>query len=352
MAKHKIAVGIDRGFGATKYWSDLVSGHIESLVAPITEERANELMNNNKGDKSVIILHVDNEYFLVGSYVAEVEPTYAERDLRRSRDGKNETILFLAGMGLATDEVNEADLVVSTGLPTDDHDAIKDEYAKKIMNDGNAYKFTLYVGSKRFNKSLSVIKANIENQPKGTIISVINKKLGEGMSWDELKKRKFGIIDFGFNTSDASSYVGKDIVKGDKINFSTFAMVEIVATAKKLIDSNFKTKKKEDEVLKSLETCEVKVKGSFKDCSEQVKLAFEEKGNLLVNEVASKWESVIDTYDELILSGGCVANEVFANILRGLFEQHTGWDVTIPENPRMANAFGFYLISASILQNL
>lgn len=352
MSMHRIALGLDRGFGATKYYSDLTSGHIESLVAPISEERAKELIRNNEGDQNVIILHVGDNYYLVGSYVAEVEPTYAERDLRRSRDGKNETILFLAGMGLATGEINEAELVITTGLPTDDYDSLKEEYENKILNNGEPYRFTIYIGSKKLDKTLKVIKANIENQPKGTIISVINTKLSKGISWNELKKRKFGVIDFGFNTTDASSYVGKDIVKGDKINFSTFAMVEIMATAKKLIESSFKTKKKEDEILKALETCRVKVKGKYLDCTEQVKQTFLEKGDRIVNEIASKWETIIDTYDELILTGGCMANEMFAEIMKDLFKKYTDWEVTIPDNPRMDNAFGFYLISVSILQNL
>lgn len=350
--KTKIAIGVDRGFGATKYYSDILSGHVDSLVAPITEERANELIENNCDDENVIVIKIGDEYYLIGSYVAKVEPAYAERDLRRSRDSINETILFVAGMGLATGDVEEADLIVTTGLPTDDYDRLRDAYEKKVLNDGQPYEFTIFRAGKEYKKSLRVVRASIENQPKGTIIATINKKLAEGMNWSELKNRRFAVCDIGFNTTDLSIYVGKDIVRGEKINFSTFAMVQIVATAKKLIEETFNCKKTEDEILESLITGQVKIRGQMKDCSEQIREAFTRNANLLVSEIMSKWEVYLDSFDEMILTGGTLANCLFADILQSLFEEKCGWNVTVPNNPQYANAFGFYLISASILQNI
>lgn len=350
--KNRIAIGVDRGFGATKYYSDILSGHVDSLVAPITDKRAAELIVNNADDENVIIIKIDGEFYLIGSYVAKVEPSYAERDLRRSRDGVNETILFIAGMGLATGDVEEADLVVTTGLPTDDYDRLKESYEQKILNENKPYEFSIFRAGKEYKKSLRVIKTSIENQPKGTIITAINRKLADGADWNELKSRRFAICDIGFNTTDLSIYVGKDIVRGEKINFSTFAMVQIVATAKKFIEEAFNCKKTEDEILESLISGEVKIRGKMKDCSEQVKDAFIKNANLLVSEITSKWEVYLDSFDEMILTGGTLANCVFADILQSLFEEKCGWDVTVPENPQYANAFGFYLISASILQNM
>lgn len=350
--KNRIAIGVDRGFGATKYYSDILSGHVDSLVAPITDKRAAELIANNADDENVIIIKIDGEFYLIGSYVAKVEPSYAERDLRRSRDGVNETILFIAGMGLATGDVEEADLVVTTGLPTDDYDRLKESYEQKILNENKPYEFSIFRAGKEYKKSLRVIKTSIENQPKGTIITAINRKLADGVDWNELKSRRFAICDIGFNTTDLSIYVGKDIVRGEKINFSTFAMVQIVATAKKFIEEAFNCKKTEDEILESLISGEVKIRGKMKDCSEQVKDAFIKNANLLVSEITSKWEVYLDSFDEMILTGGTLANCVFADILQSLFEEKCGWDVTVPENPQYANAFGFYLISASILQNM
>lgn len=350
--KNRLAVGLDRGFGATKYCSNIVSSHIDSLVAPISKERAKELMENNIDDSNVIILKVADEYFLVGSYVADVEPSYAERDLRRSRDGLNESILFLAGMGLATGNVNEAELIITTGLPTDDYDRLKDSYEQKILNENKPYEFSILRNGKELKKSLNVIRANVENQPKGTVISIINKKLSDGMSWKDLKSRKFAITDIGFNTTDLSVYVGKDIVRGDKINFSTFAMAQIVATAKKLIDEKFNCRKTESEVLESLKTGNVQIRGKINDCSEQVKKAFEKNAVLLVQEITSKWEDILDTFDEMVLTGGTLENYLFAEVLKKLFEEKCGWEVTVVENPQYANAYGFYLVSSSIAQKI
>lgn len=352
MTRQRIAVGMDRGFGGTKYESDLADGILESLVAEISFARAKEIFQNNQGDESVLVIEYLDKCYLTGRYVAEVEPSSAERNLIRDRRDINETILFLVGLGLASGKVKNCDVVVTTGLPTDDYESIKEEYAKKIMNNDEPYVFTLYQGSEKYEKNIKVIAANIENQPKGTVISVIDKKLTEGMNWNNLKNRRFGINDFGYNTTDGSSYVGKDIVKGDKINFSTSAMAEIVATTKKLINNHFKTNKNENDILKAIETCEVKIKGEWVDCTSIIAQALEASGKQLVEQISSKWASVIDTFDELILSGGCVENKMFAEILTKLYKENTGWDITIPDNPRMANAHGFYLISASIMQNM
>lgn len=348
----KIAIGLDRGFGATKYFSDITFGHIDSLVAPITKERARDIITNNIDDKSVYVVKMDEQYYLVGSYVSSVEPAHAKRDLKRTRDGINETVLFVTGMGLASGNVEVAEVVITTGLPTDDHDRYKESYKKKILNDGKPYKFSIFHLGVEYKKVLTVIDTKIENQPKGTIISVINKKMGEGISWSELKSRRFGICDVGFNTTDTSMYVGKDIVTGDKINFSTFAMSQVVATAKKKIEDAFNCNKSEDDILKALITNEVKVKGKDTNCTAQIKEAFNENGKLLVSEITSNWEEMLDTFDELILTGGALKNETFAEILKKFFEEQTGWQVTIAENPQYANAFGFYLIAASIVVKL
>lgn len=349
---HRMAIGLDRGFGATKFYSELVKNNVESLVAPITEERAKELIENNREDGNVIISKIDGKYYLIGSYVAQVEPAYAQRDLRRSREGGNETILFITGLGLATRDIEEGELVVTTGLPTDDYERLKESYEKTILNNNKPYEFSIYRSGKEYKKKLKVIKANIENQPKGTIINVINKKLAAKQDWNQLKSRRFAICDIGFNTTDLSIYVGKDIVRGEKINFTTFAMVQIVATAKRLIEQNFNCKKTEDEILEALKTGQVKIRGKMKDCSKQVEQAFHTNAELLVNEITSKWETYLDSFDEMILTGGTLANCEFADTLQALFEEKCGWDVTIPEDPQHANAFGFYLISASILQNM
>lgn len=345
------AIGIDRGFGATKYCCQDKFGCIDSLVAPISQKRAIELINNNKDDDSVIIIEVNNEYYLVGSYVASVEPSYAERDLRRTRDDINETILFITAMGLATKNCSEQELVITTGLPTEDYNKLKKSYSEKILNNNKPYHFIIYNRNEKIEKTLTIVKTNIENQPKGTIITTINQKLLEGENWNSLKNKKFAVCDVGFNTSDFSIYVGKDIVNGEKINFSSFAMVQIVATAKKIIEDVFNCKKTEDEILNAFKTGKIKIRGKTEDCSEYTKKAFIKNADLLVREITSKWELFLDSFDEMILTGGVLENHIFANLLKALIKEKCGWNITVPESPQYANAFGFYLIAESILNN-
>lgn len=345
-----ICTGIDRGFGFTKYFSDMVQGgSFDSLVAPISEERAKELISNNKDDENVVVLKRGEDFYLVGNYVAQVEPAYSERDLRRNRnnDNINETILFLAAMGLATGDVEKANIIVTTGLPTDDYDKAKHTYSKTILNNRQPYIFSIIRNGKEYKKEITVVRANIENQPKGTIISIFEDKLSKGVSWSDIKSCRFAICDIGFNTTDLSIYVGKDIVRGEKINFSTFAMVQIASTCKRLIEDHFTCVKSEDEIIEAMKTGMVKIKGKMVDCSELVHKGFLENAEQLINELSSKWEKYLDTFDEMILTGGAVNNPDFAEILKEQISEKCGWEVTVCPDPQFANARGFYIISCN-----
>lgn len=344
-----VSAGIDRGFGGSKYYSDLIQGgYVESMVAPISEERAKEIIANKKEDDEVIVFKEEDLYFLVGKAVAQLEPSYAERDLSRGRDSINETVLFKVCMGLSTGDFEDSKLVIATGLPTDDLPKLKGFYKNKLLNEGKPYQFSIFKCGKEYKKNINVIKVTIENQPKGTVIAVLNKKLLEGAIMSEINARRFGICDMGYNTTDLSMYVGKDMVSGDKINFSTFATEQIVATAKKIIDATFETNKSEQEILDALKTHTIKKRGKDVDCTKEIKEAFETNAQLLLKEIRTKWQKYLDTLDEFIITGGTLENEIFAEILSNLFEQECGWGTVVPDNPQFANAFGFYLIAVSI----
>ncbi|MFW6025312.1 MAG: hypothetical protein ACOCRX_03130 [Candidatus Woesearchaeota archaeon] len=346
-------IGIDRGFATTIFSSNEVEGIIDSLVAPLSKEQAEEIINNNKDDKDVILIKEEDNYYLCGSYVAEVKPSYAERDLRRSREtSSNERILFMAAMALGTKNVTEAKLVVTTGLPTDDFKKDKETYKNLILNNKKPYEFSLFKCGKEYKKKISVVYANIENQPKGTVIVSINEKLKNKENWRDIKTQKIAISDFGFNTLDNSVYVGKDIVDDDKINFSTQSMAQVAALTKKYIETELKTTKTENEVLKAIETGKVKIRGKYEDCKPQVVKAFTESVRSYLNEIASKWDSIVDSFDEWIINGGPLEDENFTEILKEQYSKILNWEVTIPKHPQKTNARGFNIISQGIVQKM
>lgn len=349
MINNIVAVGLDRGFGGTKYFSDLEQGLFDSLIAPISEKRAKEIMSNTKGNKKVLILKKDDSYYLVGSYVSLLEPTYAERDLTRSRNNENEALLFMVGMGLATGPLSNCSLVVTTGLPTADYEKMNLQYEMDIENNHEPYIFSVFKGSREFKKNLIVQKANVENQPKGTIITVMNEKMLKNIDINAITTRRYGIGDIGFNTADFAMYLGKDIIKGVNNNFSTFALAKILTNIQSAIEDDLKCKKNQNDIIDSLVSYKVKVKGVDEDCRKQVEEGFMSNAHLLVKEVKSKWESYLDSLDEIILTGGVVENKFFFTIMQELFKKELGWSVIKPEQAQMANAYGFYLISMSIL---
>lgn len=347
------AIGVDRGFGSTKFVSKYKVDFVDSLVAPISENRAKEIMSNNPNDEKLIILKdYDDKYYLIGEFVSLLEPSYAERDLRRNRNNENEIILFKAGMGLSVEETESVDVVVTTGLPTDDYETLKDKYIADIEQNHEPYIFTIFIGNREYPKNIVVRKANVENQPKGTIITMINQKLRNREDWQEIKNSKYGVADLGFNTTDLSMYVGKDIIVGENNNFSSFGMSKILTSIKKDIESAFKCKKSENDILEALTTYVIKVKGKTINCQEIVEKGFEKNAELLVREISSKWEEYLDSLDEIILTGGVVENDFFFEVLKGLFKQELEWDISKPTKSRFANANGFYLVSESILSKI
>lgn len=347
------AIGVDRGFGATKFVSKNIKKLVDSLVAPISEDRAKEIMENNPNDEKLIILKdADNKYYLIGEYVSLIEPTYAERDLRRNRNNENESVLFKVGMGLSITSSERAEVIVTTGLPTDDYAALKDKYISDIERNHEPYLFSVFIGNKEYPKNIIIRKANVENQPKGTIITIINEKLRKRENWNVIKTKKYGVVDLGFNTSDPSMYVGKDIIVGENNNFSTFGMSKILTSIKKDIETTFKCRKSENDILEALTTYKIKVRGTTVDCKEIVEKGFEKNAELLVREISSKWEDYLDSLDEIVLTGGVVENEFFYNVLVKLFKEELGWDVYKPDESRFANAYGFYLVSESILAKM
>lgn len=347
-----VSIGIDRGFGSAKTYSDFIkNGAIESLVAPISEERALDLIENKNGDESVIILKSNDEYYLVGKSVAELEPDYGRRDLDRKRDGLNEQVLFKACLGVATKNLEEVKAVVVTGLPTADLDRLKDVYKEQILNDNKPYEFSIFIKGEEFKKKIHVIKTSIQNQPKGTVITVMNEKLQKDRN-AKVGDIRFGIGDIGYNTTDLSRYEGKIISSGQKTNFSTFATEKIIAKIKKLIDDKFYTDKSEQDIINALKTGYIKRRGKDEDCKNEIIQGFTENAKILVKEIRSNWGSILDTIDEFILTGGILANEEFADILKKLFLEECEWEISIPENPQFANVKGFYLIAVSMSKKL
>lgn len=348
--KHKtICAGIDRGFGVTKYYSDMVIGQIDSLVAPISPSRAKDLIANNVDDKRVVILKEGDKFYLIGSRVADVEPEYGSRNLDRHRNGLNERILFMTALGLCSGSAENVDFYVTTGLPTDEFEKNKKAYEDIIYNDGKNYVFSIIYEGKEYKKKISVKTVTVENQPKGTVITVLNDKLEKGEPWAELKSRKFAVCDVGYNTTDASVYVGKDIIGGgDKVNFSTSAMASIVADARNAIESAYDCKKSETDIMAALSTNKIKVKGKEVDVSEQISYALNSNADRIIEQTASKWDTYFDSFDEIILTGGAVANKAFSSVLRKKFTERFDWEVTVCENPQLANAFGFYAIACTV----
>lgn len=345
-------LGLDRGFGDTKYCSNLAKGSFNSLIAPVSQKRALDILSNNANNDKLLMLKYNNQYYLAGDYVSLLEPNFAERDLSRERNNENESLLFMIGLGLATGSIEYSSLVLTTGLPTSDYEKMNEQYEKQIENGHNPYKFSIFKGNKEYPKDIIIKRANVENQPKGTIINVLNKSLRsavlDNLSWQKLCRKRYGVADIGFNTTDLSIYTGKDLVLGVNNNFSTFALAKILTDIQTAIENNHTCKKSQNDIIEALSTFKVKVKGVEVDCSKEIEEGFRLNINKLAKEIKSKWENYLDSLDEIILTGGILQNELFCSIAKESFKKELGWEVTIPENPQMSNAEGFLLISKSI----
>jgi len=346
----KLGIGIDRGYGYTKFYSKKIRGKVPSLIVKISEEEAKEIIKNNSQDKEVIIVKYEEKYSLIGKKVAQIRPKDAKRDLRRTRDNIKEKILFLTATAIATGKDEEIEVIVTTGLPTDDYNKRKQAYKKEIYNNGKAHEIELFIKGRSIKKKIKVVEISVENQPKGTIVNLINKKIREGKIWEDVKNEKVAVCDIGYNTTDLSVYVGKDIVGDESVNFSTKAMNTIIRDAQDSIYRKYGIEKDEEEVIEGLKTGKIKARGREIDISELVKDSFLRKAIEITDEILSNWEGMLDSFDEIYLTGGALENNALAIILQDLFEKKARWKVNVVKNPQIANVYGFFLISESIIQ--
>jgi hypothetical protein len=346
-----LAVGIDRGFGFTKYFSNENMGKIPSLISKVSKNEAKKIIENNCDDRDVVVVMYENEYFLIGKKVAQIRPQDGKRDLRRSRDNKKEMVLFLTALALGTGNSKNPTAVVATGLPTEDYHKYRKDYKEEVYNDGNPHEITLWNKGKGIKKNIKVKVASIENQPKGTVITLINKALSQGNNWNDIKDKKIAICDIGYNTTDLSVYSGKDMVSSESLNFSTKATHSMIKDIQKLVFDKYKANKNDEDIIKSLETGKIKYRGKEIDISEEIKNVFLRNAKEIVEEVTSSWEEKLDDFDEVNLTGGALENNTLSLILQNVFKEKTGWFVNIVKKPQYANVYGFYLISESIISS-
>src|SRR6056297_2235735 len=346
-----LPAGVDRGFGSTKYFSKENMGKISSLISKISKEEAKKIVENNCDDEDVIVVIYEKECFLIGKKVADIRPEDGSRDLRRSRDNKKEMILFLTALALASGDKKDSLVVVTTGLPTNDYDKYREDYKKEIYNDGEPHVIRLFFNGKSLSKSLKVKVVSVENQPKGTVITLMNNDAKNGKSWSEIRSKKIGICDIGFNTTDLSVYSGKDMISNESLNFSTKATHSIIKDVQKIVFDKYKANKNDEDIIKSLETGKIKYRGKEIDVSKEIRDAFLKNAEDIVEKISSNWEGMLDTFDSICLTGGILENKAFSLILQELFKEKTGWTVSIARNPQYANVYGFYLISQSIINS-
>jgi plasmid segregation protein ParM len=344
-----LAVGVDRGFGFTKYFSKENTGKFDSLISKISEDEAKKIIENNKNDENVIVVMYEGEYFLVGKKVSQIRPEDGKRDLRRSRDNQKEMILFLTGLALSTGKDREAEVIVTTGLPTEDYDKYKKDYKKEILNDKKPHEIAIWNKGKGIKKKIKIEVVSIENQPKGSMINLMNENIKKGKTLQEIQDKKIAICDIGYNTTDLSVYSGKDMVSSQSLNFSIRATHSIIKDVQKIVFEKYNANKSDEDILRALETGKIKYRGREIDVSEEVKNAFLKNGEDIVEKISSSWEEKLDDFDEIYLTGGALENNVFALILQELFKEKTGWMVSVVKNPQQANVYGFYLISQSVV---
>jgi hypothetical protein len=344
------AFGVDRGFGDTKYFTLDKQGKFPSTITRISKEEAEEIIRNNADDGEVIVAYYKKEYFLIGKKVPLLFPDQGKRNLQRTRqNNQKEKILFLTAVGLGFVEEEISDLVICSGLPTDDLKH-KESYEKEIYNNGEPDYITIYVKGKKHKKNIQVQNVTVQNQPKGTVIRLINERRSQGIGWDVLKDKKVGICDIGYNTTDISIYVGKDLMSTETTNFSTKAMHSIVLDFKEALFKKHNIEKDEEEVINALKTGKVISRGETIDISGLVEDVFLKSADDIVSEILSNWQSKIDSLEEIVITGGVLENSLFSSLLQELFHKKANWLVNISKDPAFSNVHGFYLIAQSMIK--
>ena len=289
-------VGIDVGFGFTKAFNGTNSVIFKSVLGDSTDIQFRSSLGADQ-DASNLHVTLDNKSYFIGSY-AELQSNVKEFTLDQDKLLENFVkVLAITAAGVCCGDNDSLNVV--SGLPVG---FLKRDYKQFANLITGRHEITFHNENKQnVTRKIHINKVHMIPQPVGSIFNLIMDDKGKIKDQD-LSKKKIGVVDIGFKTTDLSIFDRLQYVERGSTTLDTgISKCFSVITNKLRQESGVNIELYR--MFRFIESDLVKIRGKEYNISNLKKRVFTHAAEAIANDVNQLWENDWDM-DTIILSGG------------------------------------------------
>lgn len=320
-------VGIDVGFGFTKFASDECELLFPSIIG---EARAIRYESGLKDSETLenLVLELDGEQYFLGE-LANQQSDFLLSTLSKERLASKESkILFLAALGILNrEEMGIINLI--TGLPVDEYVEYREEL-QNLLKGPHSFKIN---GE---SKIIKVERIRVIPQPFGTIFHHLLNEKGE-IENSEYGQIHLGIIDIGFRTSDFC--VSNNLEFIDRLSStSTIALKSAHDYVGRGLNERFGVNRSPYQLDSIMRRRSIIYNGQEQDITDLVETAYRITTDKIISELNSRWTEKWEM-NKIIIAGG--GGKTLFNYIKERVK-----NCTLADSSQFSNVKGYLKIAA------
>lgn len=355
----EILVGIDVGFGETKFISN-AKPNLNVIPSTVVEghKSSSKLFDLDTINMDSLVVTTEDGTYFVGEQAMYMPNSGSARTQVRNRaKDRMSRVLFHTGIGLSVpDETGVYDVHIVTGVPNDDYGLrVKEDLEEFLLK---PFKVEFHLSSTRsITKEIRVVSLEILRQPEGTVTHnqfVFNPETFLAAS--ENSADYLGIIDFGHFTTDYALFQDGVILENDVTNGSTVGVTEVYNKLRKKITKKFdelglEYRPTDKDLDGAVRTGKVPYMREQFDVEEEVNEAAEDVARVIAKAILDAWGNETNRLQAILVTGG--GSHIFKEALQKEFEFRNKQEFTLVDSAQFSNVLGFYMYGAiSMTENV
>lgn len=321
--------GVDAGNGGLKIASYDPANQNGPGFEKIEQSAVLRLSDNESGAKTrADVEDRDGARYVIGHRASKLS-----NEVTRSIDSSFIDTNEYAMMNLfALEQIGHGNHYMVAGLPVEWYEKDKDKLKSNIER-------------RCWSRKVSVRGVAVVPQPLGTLTHISQD--WQGNMIEDLSNKLVGIVDIGRGTVDLiSAYDGE--LKEDSATGKAIGVHTIVQSLTGHLKKHRETKDvvfDDSELTEALRTRTVKLNSGEKDIGKMIDSVLSEYMLTLMAYLTKEWGNDLRKMDKLVITGGG------ANLIRALMEKEfSASKLIIPEQPEMANVYGFAKLAYALGQ--
>ncbi len=322
--------GVDVGFGFTKATDGEKVTVMKSLVGEAQPRAIHEDLFSTKGAGGGLHVTMDGRSYFLGE-LAEAESRVRQFTLDQAQM-VSQIFPLLSMAALSQVAADRVPVNVVTGLPVGFFVEYRDRLTAALQGE---HKITLHDGAGRRDVTLAVNRVKVIPQPYGSLVDHLFRDDGS-MARPELARKKVGVIDVGFRTTDFVISKGlRHSERGSRTTDNGLAKAfSVVASAlAEMSGVNVELYR----LYEAIQEGTIKIRGAEYDISKVKDEVFSRLATAVLSDMERAWSDDWDLDMVLLTGGGGQAlHDYLKPMLRG--------ELALAENrpdPRLSNVYGF-----------